>query len=75
MLRRFLFCLAGLFAGALAALGFTFAVLFLFPILTGSGGDEMSQGLMGTLVYILSVPVFGLLGVFYGYKYSLNSER
>lgn len=73
-LRRLLYCFAGLVLGVLAALLLTLVFLYLFPLFTGLGADEMSQGIMGTLLMIFSAPILGLVGVAIAYKHSIKKD-
>ncbi len=72
--RRLLYCFAGLVLGVVAALILTLVFLYLFPLITGLGSDEMSQGIMGTLLMVFSAPILGLLGVAIAYKHSIKSD-
>lgn len=73
-LKRLLYCFAGLIVGVLAALLLTLIALYLFPLLTGLGSDEMSQGIMGTLLMIFAAPILGLAGVAIAYKHSIKND-
>ena len=63
-----LFILLGMLLGAMLALLLSAGFVFAFPFITGSGGDEMSQGIMATLATAVTAPVLGLVGAIWGYR-------
>ncbi len=73
-LRRLLYCFAGLVLGVLAALLLSAVIMYLFPLITGLGADEMSQGIMGTLLMVFAAPILGLVGVGIAYKHSIKRD-
>ena len=67
-MRKLVSALLGIALGACLSLLLAAAVVFVFPLITGAGGDEMSQGIMGTLVVGVSAPILGLIGAIIGYR-------
>ncbi len=66
--------LVGVAIGITLAFAFTWIFLWLYPAITGTGGDAMSQGLLGTLVLVISVPVFALIGGVVAYKQAKKKD-
>lgn len=73
-LRRLLYCFAGLVLGVIAALLMTSLVMFLFSLIPGSGENELTRGIMGTMLMVFSAPIFGLIGVGIAYSKSIRKE-
>lgn len=61
-MNKFLIITLGIITGLLASLLFVGIVGWLYPLLTGSGGDNMTQGIMGTIILFFSAPLFAIAG-------------
>ncbi len=68
MTKRLFIALLGVAIGVLCAMVFTFMVLLLYPIVTGAGGDNMTQGILGTIVLAFSTPIFAVVGGVFAYR-------
>ena len=67
-MRKAVIALTGAVVGVFCAVLFTAIVLWLYPVATGSGSDEMTQGILGTIVLVFAAPVFAIIGGIVAYK-------
>lgn len=68
-MRTFLFVLAGILSGLVAAFILVLVAGWVVPLfLEGGGRDAMSQGIMATIVFTFSAPVLSLIGGIIAYR-------
>ncbi len=61
--------ICGVLAGLVVSVALMLAVAYLLLPLIGAG-DDMSRGIMSTIMLVFSAPVLAVLGGFLGYKRS-----
>jgi len=67
-MRVLLVLIVGVVGGLILSFLFTGFVMWLYPLMKGAGGDNMTQGIMGTIVLFFSAPVFAIIGGVVAYK-------
>lgn len=65
--------IVGVLAGLVASVALMLAVAYLLLPLLGAG-DDMSRGIMSTIVLVFSAPVLAVLGGVFGYKRSVQGR-